>query len=158
MYKGLAVLDKPALLTVQELVVRQSLKRASLWFRTWRVWQQHVFVCRVMEHCSRRQLHILATALELYFTSISPAPYIPNTMFVYFPTPHYTQDLCPKAFSFSISCVQVSFVLGWIPGVSVAVLENVVAIPHDLAVLCATPLRIFAFFCFTGKNIVHLIG
>ena len=57
-------LPKPALPTVQELVVRQSLKRASLWFRTWRVWQQRVFVCRVMEHCSRRQLHILATALE----------------------------------------------------------------------------------------------
>ena len=40
--------------------------------------------------------------------------------------------------------------LGWIPGVSVAVLVNVVAIPRHLAQLCVTPLRIFSFFCFTG--------
>lgn len=50
--------------TVQELVTRQSMKKVSMWFKTWRTWQQRVFVCRIMEHCSRRQLHILATALE----------------------------------------------------------------------------------------------
>ena len=33
-----------------------------------------------------------------------------------------------------------------------AILEKVVAIPHDLAILCVTPLRIFAFFCFTGER------
>lgn len=50
--------------TVQELVVRESLKKCSLWFLSWRNWQQRVFVCRVMEHCSRQQLHVLATVLE----------------------------------------------------------------------------------------------
>ena len=57
-------LSRPVLPTVQELVARQSLKNVSLWFRSWRTWQQRVFVCRVIEHCNRRQLHILATALE----------------------------------------------------------------------------------------------
>lgn len=55
---------KPAALSVQDLVTRQALKKVSLWFRTWRAWQQRVFVCRVMEHCSRHQLRFLATALE----------------------------------------------------------------------------------------------
>lgn len=49
---------------VQELVARQSMKKISLWFTTWRTWQQRIFVCRIMEQCSRYQLHILATALE----------------------------------------------------------------------------------------------
>lgn len=57
-------LSRPVIPTVQELVARQSLKNVSLWFRSWRTWQQRIFVCRVMEHCSRRQLHVLATALE----------------------------------------------------------------------------------------------
>ena len=55
---------KLVLPTVQELVARQSIKKISLWFRTWRTWQQRIFVCRIMEQCSRYQLHILATALE----------------------------------------------------------------------------------------------
>lgn len=55
---------KPAVLSVQDLVTRQALKKVSLWFRTWRAWQQRVFVCRMMEHCSRHQLQFLATALE----------------------------------------------------------------------------------------------
>jgi hypothetical protein len=59
----------------------------------------------------------------------------------------HKQVHCPNLCS-----LQVSMVLGWVPGVSVAVLENVVAIPHDLALLCVTPLHIFAFFCFTGNN------
>ena len=63
---------------------------------------------------------------------------------------------CTPTFSsivrLTFDMVQASFALGWIPGVSVAILENVVAIPHDLAILCVTPLRIFAFFCFTGER------
>ena len=62
--RNTARLSRPVVPTVQELVARQSLKNVSLWFRSWRTWQQRIFVCRVMEHCSRRQLHILATALE----------------------------------------------------------------------------------------------
>ena len=50
---------------------------------------------------------------------------------------------------------QVSGVLDWIPGVSVSVLEYVVAIPHKLALLCVTPLRIFSFFCVTGIYNTH---
>ena len=34
-----------------------------------------------------------------------------------------------------------------------AILVNVVGIPHHLALLCVTPLRIFAFFCFTGMSV-----
>ena len=56
---------------------------------------------------------------------------------------------------FFYAALQVSGVLDWVPGVSVAVLQGVVAIPHDLALLCVTPLRIFSFFCFTGSYI-HL--
>lgn len=55
---------KLVLPTVQELVARQSLKKVSLWFTTWRTWQKRIFVCRILEQCSRNQLHILATALE----------------------------------------------------------------------------------------------
>ena len=64
--KNIKAQAKPALAlpSVQELVTRQALKKVSLWFRAWRVWQQRVFVCRVMQHCSGRQLHFLATALE----------------------------------------------------------------------------------------------
>ena len=46
---------------------------------------------------------------------------------------------------------QVSFSLLWIPGVSVAILEKIVGIPHHLALLCVNPLRVFAFFGFTGE-------
>ena len=31
-----------------------------------------------------------------------------------------------------------------------AILEHAVGIPHELAVKCVDPLRVFAFFCFTG--------
>ena len=62
--KNVKFSPKPVVLSVQDLVTRQSLKKVSLWFRTWRAWQQRVFVCRLMEHCSRHQLHFLATALE----------------------------------------------------------------------------------------------
>ena len=50
----------------------------------------------------------------------------------------------------SFGYIQVSLSLFWIPGVSVAILEHAVGIPHELALLCVDPLRIFAFFCFTG--------
>ena len=55
---------KSVLPTVQELVKRESAKKISQWFRSWRHWQQRIFVCRVLEHCGRRQLQILATVLE----------------------------------------------------------------------------------------------
>ena len=50
--------------SVQELIARQALKKLTLWFRTWHSWQQRVFICRVMEHCSKHQLRFLATVLE----------------------------------------------------------------------------------------------
>ena len=50
--------------TFQELVARESLKKVSLWFESWRDWQRRVFVCRVMEGSSRGQLRVLATVLE----------------------------------------------------------------------------------------------
>jgi hypothetical protein len=63
---------------------------------------------------------------------------------------------------FCASCLgvsaAVSFVVGWIPGVSVGILVNVVDIPHHLALLCVTPLRIFAFFCFTVSIRASLTG
>ena len=52
--------------------------------------------------------------------------------------------------------IQGSFVVGWIPGVSVGILVNIVAIPRHLALLCVTPLRIFAFFCFTGGHTITI--
>ena len=55
---------KAILPTVQELVVRESLKKCTLWFLSWRNWQQRVFVCHMMQHCSTQQLRVLATVLE----------------------------------------------------------------------------------------------
>ena len=49
---------------VEELVARESSKKIALWFRSWRNWQQRIFVCRAMGYCSGRQLHVLATILE----------------------------------------------------------------------------------------------
>lgn len=50
--------------STKDFIVRHSVKRLSVWFKTWHTWQQRVFVCRVMEHCSRQHLEFLATALE----------------------------------------------------------------------------------------------
>ena len=50
--------------TFQELVARESLKKVSQWFGSWREWQRRVFVCRAMEQSSRHQLRVLATVLE----------------------------------------------------------------------------------------------
>lgn len=55
---------KQVLPTVQELVARESLKKIALWFKSWRNWQQRIFVCHIMGYCSRHQLHVLATILE----------------------------------------------------------------------------------------------
>ena len=40
------------------------IKQVCTWFPTWLPWQRRVFVCRLMEHCSREQLELLATSLE----------------------------------------------------------------------------------------------
>ena len=48
--------------------------------------------------------------------------------------------------------IQVSFSLLWIPGVSVAVLEKVIGVPREIALLSVDPLRVFAFNCFTGAE------
>ena len=50
--------------TFQELVARESLKKVSGWFESWRDWQRRVFICQAMEQSSRRQLRLLATVLE----------------------------------------------------------------------------------------------
>ena len=44
--------------------VKQNVKRLSMWYKTWHIWQKRVFICRVMEHCSKQHLEFLATALE----------------------------------------------------------------------------------------------
>ncbi len=46
------------------LSMRHSVKSLCVWFRTWRTWQRRVCVCRVMEHCTRQHLELLATSLE----------------------------------------------------------------------------------------------
>lgn len=51
--------------TQQQLyVTKHRLKQVSTWFSTWYTWQRRVFVCRLLEHCSRDQFEFLATALE----------------------------------------------------------------------------------------------
>lgn len=52
--------------------------------------------------------------------------------------------------SFFLSCLQISFSLLWIPGVSVTILVKIIGIPRKLALLAVDPLRVFAFFGFTG--------
>lgn len=49
---------------------------------------------------------------------------------------------------------QVAFLLFWTPGLSVAILTNILNIPEDLAKLCVDPLRVFTFFGLTGDSIV----
>ena len=58
-------------------------------------------------------------------------------------TPIIIHFLCYCAF-------QMCFILFWIPGVSVAILEHVIGVPHQLAVLCVDPLKLFAFLSFAG--------
>lgn len=50
--------------SIQELVTRESLKKVSQWFGSWRDWQRRVFVCQALEHSSKHQLAVLATILE----------------------------------------------------------------------------------------------
>ena len=60
----IVTVPKSTVPTNKELLVLQALKKVSLWFRTWRTWQQKVFICRVLQYCSRRQLLLLGTSLE----------------------------------------------------------------------------------------------
>ena len=53
-----------AIPTFQELVARESLKKVSQWFETWREWQRRVFICQALERSSTHQLRVLATVLE----------------------------------------------------------------------------------------------
>ncbi len=46
--------------------------------------------------------------------------------------------------------VQLSITVLWLPGVGVFILERIIGVPHELALSCVNPLRVFAFFCFTG--------
>ena len=48
----------------KSVVARQNLKTILLCFRTWHAWQRRVFVCHVMETCTREQLELLSTDLE----------------------------------------------------------------------------------------------
>ena len=47
-----------------QYVTKHRVKQLSSWFSTWYAWQRRVFVCRLLEHCSREQLELLATSLE----------------------------------------------------------------------------------------------
>jgi len=47
-----------------DYVTLHRVKQTCGWFTTWAPWQRRVFVCRLMEHCSRQQLELLATSLE----------------------------------------------------------------------------------------------
>ena len=47
-----------------DLAAKYNIKRITSWFKTWRAWQKRVFTCRVMEHCSKQHLELLATSLE----------------------------------------------------------------------------------------------
>ena len=47
-----------------DLVTKYNIKRLTSWFKTWRAWQKRVFTCKVMEHCSKQHLELLATSLE----------------------------------------------------------------------------------------------
>lgn len=46
------------------LAYRQRAKQLVHWFGTWRTWQRRAAICHAMEHCSVKQLELLATALE----------------------------------------------------------------------------------------------
>ena len=63
--KGAKVASFPLISTNRrDLFVRQNTKRLLLWFQTWHAWQQRMFICRMMEHCSWQHLELLVTALE----------------------------------------------------------------------------------------------
>lgn len=47
-----------------DLVAKYNMKRLTSWFKSWRTWQKRLFTCRVMEHCSKQHLELLATSLE----------------------------------------------------------------------------------------------
>lgn len=48
----------------RDFVTKYNIKRITCWFKAWRTWQRRVFTCRVMEHCSKQHLELLATSLE----------------------------------------------------------------------------------------------
>ena len=54
----------PVALDHKSVVAKQNLKTVLLWFRTWHSWQRRVFVCSVMESCTREQLELMSTDLE----------------------------------------------------------------------------------------------
>lgn len=47
-----------------DLVTKYNMKRLTSWFKSWCTWQRRVFTCRVIEHCSKQHLELLATSLE----------------------------------------------------------------------------------------------
>lgn len=47
-----------------DFVTKYNIKRITCWFKAWRTWQRRIFTCRVMEHCSKQHLELLATSLE----------------------------------------------------------------------------------------------
>ena len=62
-----------------------------------------------------------------------------------------------KALQLSVLFVQLSVSLLWLPGVSVFILVQVIGVPHQLALLCINPLRVFSFFCFTGESFTRIV-
>lgn len=63
----------------EEFVVKYDIKKLSSWFNSWQPWQQRLLVCTVMNCSTKRQLMMLATALEpllhMDFCSILVPPF-----------------------------------------------------------------------------------
>ena len=76
----------------------------------------------------------------------------PRTHFVAYCTKSIVCECGYEEKEFVCHSFQLSFVLFWIPGVSEAILQRIVGVPHQLAALSVNPLRVFAFFCFTGEE------
>ena len=51
-------------LSNQDFVTKHNTKKLTSWFKSWRTWQRRIFTCRVMDHCSKQHLELLATSLE----------------------------------------------------------------------------------------------
>lgn len=56
--------QKPSAKSATHYITLHCIKQVCAWFPTWLPWQRRLFVCQLMERCSREQLELLATSLE----------------------------------------------------------------------------------------------
>lgn len=56
--------QEPPQLSSDHYFTLHRIKQVKSWFPTWLPGQKRVFVCQLMENCSREQLELLATSLE----------------------------------------------------------------------------------------------